>query len=106
LVFFDKVLFSFANAGEYAGVYIKSKTLKAPVHHYHIMVRNDRDTAVVFAQIPLLKSQLEELKRRSGEQTTKDALHAAVNHYLNCPVINGRTEGEEQNERENKKIRR
>lgn len=62
------------------------------------MVRNDRDrdTAVIFAQIPLLKSQLEELKQLSGQERTKDALHAAVNHYLNCPVIHGRTEGEEK----------
>jgi hypothetical protein len=45
-----------------------------------------RDNRVVFAQVPLLKSQLEELKQRSGTSTTKDALQAAVDHYLACPA--------------------
>jgi len=56
-----------------------------------------RDTTVVFAQTPLLKSQLEELKRLSGTTCTKDALQAAVN--LNCTVIRER----EERERERKK---
>ncbi|RZN43892.1 MAG: hypothetical protein EFT35_00925 [Methanophagales archaeon ANME-1-THS] len=43
--------------------------------------------SVVFAQTPLLKSQLEELKRLTGTTSTKDALQAAVNHYLTCPLI-------------------
>jgi hypothetical protein len=45
------------------------------------------ETAVVFAQVPLLKAQLEELKRRTGTTTTKDALQIAVNHYLRCSAI-------------------
>ena len=55
-----------------------------------------RDTAVVFAQTPLLKSQLEELKRLSGTASTKDALQAAVNHYLSCTVIREREEESER----------
>ena len=51
------------------------------------------DTTVVFAQTPLLKSQLEELKRVSGTTSTKDALQRAVNHYLNCPSVRERKEG-------------
>jgi len=50
--------------------------------------------SVVFAQTPLLKSQLEELKRLTGTTSTKDALQAAVNHYLSCPLITERREGE------------
>ena len=64
------------------------------------------DTTVVFAQVPILKAQLEELKRLTGTTTTKDALQAAVNHYLNCPVIKGRERGEErerEKEREKEK---
>ncbi len=45
------------------------------------------ETAVVFAQVPLLKAQLEELKRRTGKTTTKDALQTAVTYYLRCPPI-------------------
>ena len=55
-----------------------------------------KDTTIVFAQAPLLKSQLEELKRVSGTTSTKDALQMAVNHYLSCPEISGREEGEER----------
>jgi hypothetical protein len=51
-----------------------------------VMMRGD---SVVFAQVPLLKSQLEELKRRSGMSTTKDALQAAVDHYLHCSTNEG-----------------
>ena len=50
--------------------------------------------SVVFAQTPLLKSQLEELKRLTGTTSTKDALQAAVNHYLTCPLITEGIEGE------------
>jgi hypothetical protein len=57
------------------------------------MVRENN--TVVFAQTPLLKSRLEELKRLTGTTSTKDALQAAVNHYLNCPMITGGIEGEE-----------
>ena len=67
------------------------------------MVRDK--TAVVFAQTPLLKSQLEELKRLSGEETTKDALHAAVNHYLDCPLILEEKEKEEKEKEEKEKER-
>ena len=59
-----------------------------------------RDTTVVFAQTPLLKSQLEELKRLSGTTATKDALQAAVNHYLNCPLMRERGEGKREEARE------
>lgn len=45
--------------------------------------------SVVFAQTPLLKSQLEELKRLTGTTSTKDALQAAINHYLTCPLLIG-----------------
>jgi len=57
-----------------------------------------RDTTVIFAQTPLLKSQLEELKRLSGTAATKDALPAAANRYLSCPLIRGRSEVEESEE--------
>lgn len=59
-----------------------------------------KETAVVFAQVPLLKSQLEELKRRSGTTTTKDALQAAVSHYLYCSLIPEETEGEKAQKKE------
>jgi len=61
-----------------------------------VMMRGD---SVVFAQLPLLKSQLEELKRRAGASTTKDALQAAVDHYLHCPATEEpehREEGEKE----------
>jgi hypothetical protein len=58
-----------------------------------VMRRGEKDTAVVFAQVPLLRSQLEALKRRSGTITTKDALTVAVNHYLHCPALNDATAG-------------
>jgi len=37
---------------------------------------------VVFAQVPLQKTQLEKLKQRSGRITAEDALQTAVNRYL------------------------
>jgi hypothetical protein len=58
-----------------------------------VMRRGEKDTAVVFAQVPLLRSQLEALKRRSGTITTKDALTVAVNHYLRCPALDDATAG-------------
>jgi hypothetical protein len=58
-----------------------------------VMRRGEKDTAVVFAQVPLLRSQLEALKRRSGTITTKDALTVAVNHYLRCPALHDSTAG-------------
>jgi len=51
---------------------------------------------VVFAQVPLLRSQLEALKRRAGVSTTKDALQAAVDHYLRCPAAEEEEESAEQ----------
>jgi len=47
---------------------------------------------VVFAQVPLSKSQLEKLKQRSGMTTAEDALQTAVNYYLE------REEGEAEEE--------
>ncbi|MEA2033353.1 MAG: DUF5371 family protein [Euryarchaeota archaeon] len=60
------------------------------------MVSEDKDNIVVFAQTPILKTQLEALKLLAGTTTTKDALQAAVNHYLNCPVIRERSNLEEE----------
>jgi|GEM_PF-1212632 len=57
-----------------------------------VMMRGE-DTTVVFAQVPLLRSQLEALKRRSGTITTKDALTVAVHHYLSCPALHDATAG-------------
>ena len=55
----------------------------------------------VFAQVPLPKSQLEELKQRSGMLTTEDALQTAVNHYFSCPEISiSRSESESESKRE------
>ncbi len=39
-------------------------------------------------QVPLRKEVVEELKRRSGKDTIKDALSEAVYHYINCPYAN------------------
>jgi len=55
--------------------------------------------SVVFAQTPLLKLQLEELKRLTGTTSTKDALQAAVNHYLSCPLITEGGEGAREKKR-------
>jgi len=63
-----------------------------------VVRRGDR---VVFAQVPLLRSQLEALKRRADVSTTKDALQAAVDHYLTCPA----TEEQEQQEEEEQEWR-
>ena len=57
------------------------------------------DNTVVFAQTPILKTQLEALKRVAGTPNTKDALQAAVNHYLSCPAIReGRNEEKKPSE--------
>lgn len=53
------------------------------------------ETVVVFAQVPLLKAQLEELKRRTGTTTTKDALQTAVNYFLRCSTLEKSESGEE-----------
>lgn len=51
---------------------------------------------IVFAQTPLLKSQLEELKRLTGAKATKDALMAVILHYLECPAIRGAKKKEDE----------
>ncbi|WP_440952485.1 DUF5371 family protein [Methanococcoides sp. FTZ1] len=39
---------------------------------------------IVHAQTVLAEEQLIELKKKSGESSTKDALSTAVKHYLEC----------------------
>jgi hypothetical protein len=58
----------------------------------------NRSMKVVFAQTPIIESQLEALKRMSGTKTTKDALQAAINHFLSCPLVRDavRMRGEEK----------
>ncbi len=41
--------------------------------------------AFVYAQTVLTEDMLKELKRKTGEVSTKDALYKAVVHYLKCP---------------------
>jgi hypothetical protein len=40
---------------------------------------------IVHAQTVLPESILEELKKKTGESATKDAIAKAVDHYLMCP---------------------
>ncbi len=40
---------------------------------------------IIHAQTVLPEEVLEELKRKTGELATKDALARAVEHYLMCP---------------------
>jgi hypothetical protein len=40
---------------------------------------------IVHAQTVLPESVLEELKKKTGEGATKDAIAKAVDHYLMCP---------------------
>lgn len=40
---------------------------------------------IVHAQTVLSLDVLEELKRKTGEPATKDALAKAIEHYLICP---------------------
>jgi len=42
-------------------------------------------TKIVHAQTVLPENVLEELKRKTGESATKDAIAKAVEHYLICP---------------------
>ncbi len=42
-------------------------------------------TKIVHAQTVLPEDVLKELKKKTGESTTKDALAKAVEHYLKCP---------------------
>jgi len=39
---------------------------------------------IVHAQTVLLEDELEALKQKTNEETTKDALVAAIHHYLGC----------------------
>jgi len=47
-----------------------------------IMIGMER---IVHAQTVLLESKLEELKEKTGEMATKNAIARAVEHYLICP---------------------
>ncbi len=40
---------------------------------------------LIHVQTVLTEDVLEELKRKTGEKTTKDALLKAIEHYLCCP---------------------
>ncbi len=40
---------------------------------------------LIHVQTVLTEDVLEELKRKTGEKTTKDALLKAIEHYLRCP---------------------
>lgn len=40
---------------------------------------------IVHAQTVLPESVLDELKKKTGESATKDAIAKAVEHYLMCP---------------------
>ncbi|MEM0021985.1 MAG: DUF5371 family protein [Archaeoglobaceae archaeon] len=42
-------------------------------------------TKIVHAQTVLPENVLEELKKKTGETATKDAIAKAVEHYLICP---------------------
>lgn len=39
---------------------------------------------IVHATTKLPENVVEELKRKTGESTTKDALYTAITHYLYC----------------------
>lgn len=41
-------------------------------------------TRIVHAQTVLLEDELEALKQKTNEETTKDALAVAIHHYLEC----------------------
>ena len=40
---------------------------------------------IIHAQTVLTEDVLNELKKKTGESATKDALAKAVEHYLQCP---------------------
>ncbi len=42
-------------------------------------------TKILHVQTVLTGDDLEALKEKTGETTTKDAIATAVEHYLNCP---------------------
>ncbi|MFO7968171.1 MAG: DUF5371 family protein [Archaeoglobaceae archaeon] len=39
---------------------------------------------IIIVQTKLPKDILEDLKNKTGESTTKEALSTAINHYINC----------------------
>lgn len=43
---------------------------------------------IVHAQTVLTEESLNELKKKTGENATKDAIAMAVNHYLRCSYTN------------------
>lgn len=45
---------------------------------------------LVHAQTILEEDQLEELKERTREHTTKDAISKAIDHYLECKDTKGK----------------
>lgn len=51
---------------------------------------------IIIVQTKLPKDTLEELKKKTGESTTKEALSKAINHYIDCFMA----------EKEHKKVRK
>ena len=47
--------------------------------------RSEMMTKILHVQTVLTNDDLEALKKKSGHNTTKDAVAAAVEHYLECP---------------------
>lgn len=41
----------------------------------------------IFVQVKIPEEALKELKRKSGESTNKEALSEAIEHYINCCMI-------------------
>lgn len=37
------------------------------------------------ARISIFESDLEELKKKTGESTNREAINKAINHYIYCP---------------------
>jgi len=42
---------------------------------------------LIHVQTVVSKKMLEDLKKKTGEFTTKDALYVAIKHYLECPMV-------------------
>lgn len=49
-----------------------------------VIVRGDTVEKIIIVQTKLPEGILEELKKKTGESTTKEALAKAINHYINC----------------------
>ena len=60
---------------------------------------------IVHAQTVLPEDVLEELKKKTGKMTTKDALAEAVEHYLTCPYTHEEPLGKKLEEIMKKKRR-